>query len=75
VVVSSSSLAGVSPVRVARWPGSRLPVSGKRPALKRSVKYVVNLVRPSVAGMIGGLISVGEAGLMAAVVPSCKGFR
>jgi putative transposase len=36
---------------------------------------VVNLVRPSVAGMIGGLISVGRGWLMAAVVPSYKGFR
>jgi hypothetical protein len=32
---------------------------------------VVNLVRPSVAGMIGGLISVGRDW----VVPSYKGFR
>jgi putative transposase len=36
---------------------------------------IVNLVWPSAAGMIGGLISVGGAGLMAAVVPSYKGFR
>ena len=33
------------------------------------------MVRSSAGGMIGGLISVGRAGLMAAVVPSYKGFR
>jgi hypothetical protein len=40
-----------------------------------SQEGTVNLVKAVCGWMIGGLISVGRGWLMAAVVPSYKGFR